>query len=389
LLLVSAGGGRGGHIYPALAVASLLRAGADDAEAAEVRWLGGHRGLEAQLVPAAGIPMRRLAARSLRTTEADVHAVLDPVRLGLSVPQATAILAAERPAAIFTTGGYVAVPVLMAAAPLGIPVVMWDGNVVPGRAVRATARLAAALAVSFEATCRTLSTAAPNRPCFLTGTPIRDVSAIGRAGARARMDVGPDERVLLIFGGSQAVRRFNAAVADALPRLVVDVTVIHVTGDDGYATALAAREALPVASRARYRPYPFLRDEMLAALVAADLVVGRAGSSTLAEATALGLPMVVVPYPHAAGHQRANAASLVGAGAARLVEDEAFDADALLAAARLLDDPVEHARMSDAARALGRPGAADAVAALVRAAAARERFPDQAEIDRLAGGAVG
>jgi UDP-N-acetylglucosamine--N-acetylmuramyl-(pentapeptide) pyrophosphoryl-undecaprenol N-acetylglucosamine transferase len=195
------------------------------------------------------------------------------------------------------------------------------------------------------------------------------------------MDVGPDERVLLIFGGSQAVRRFNAAVADALPRLVERVTVIHVTGDDGYATALAGREALPGAVRDRYRPYPFLRDEMLAALVAADLVVGRAGSSTLAEATALGLPMVVVPYPHAAGHQRANAASLVESGAARLVEDEAFDADALLDAVGLLDDPATHARMSEAARALGRPGAADAVAALVLAAAARQPFPDAATID--------
>ena len=150
----------------------------------------------------------------------------------------------------------------------------------------------------------------------------------------------------------------------------------------------SAREALPDSLRARYRPYPFLRDEMLAALVAADLVVGRAGSSTLAEATALGLPMVVVPYPHAAGHQRANAASLVEAGAAQLVEDDAFDADALLAASRLLDDPVAHARMSEAARALGRPGAADAVAALVRAAAARQPFPDVAEIDRLARGAA-
>jgi UDP-N-acetylglucosamine--N-acetylmuramyl-(pentapeptide) pyrophosphoryl-undecaprenol N-acetylglucosamine transferase len=202
------------------------------------------------------------------------------------------------------------------------------------------------------------------------------------------MDVAPDERVLLIFGGSQAVRRFNAAVTDALVRLVERVTVIHVTGDDGYATALSAREALPDSVRARYRPYPFLRDEMLAALVAADLVVGRAGSSTLAEATALGLPMVVVPYPHAAGHQRANAASLVEAGAAQLVEDDAFDAEALLAASRLLDDPVAHARMSGAARALGRPGAADAVAALVRAAAARQPFPDVAEIDRLARGAA-
>jgi UDP-N-acetylglucosamine--N-acetylmuramyl-(pentapeptide) pyrophosphoryl-undecaprenol N-acetylglucosamine transferase len=200
------------------------------------------------------------------------------------------------------------------------------------------------------------------------------------------MDVGPGDRVLLIFGGSQAVRRFNAAVADALPRLVERVTVIHVTGDEGYAAALAGREGLPETVRRRYRPYPFLRDEMLAALAAADLVVGRAGSSTLAEVSAMGLPMVVVPYPHAAGHQRANAASLVEAGAARLIEDEAFDADALLAAASLLDDARAHAEMSAAARSLGRPGAADAVAELVLAAAQRRPFPDPAGIERRARG---
>jgi UDP-N-acetylglucosamine--N-acetylmuramyl-(pentapeptide) pyrophosphoryl-undecaprenol N-acetylglucosamine transferase len=115
-------------------------------------------------------------------------------------------------------------------------------------------------------------------------------------------------------------------------------------------------------------------------------VVGRAGSSTLAEVTALGLPMVVVPYPHAAGHQRANAVSLATAGAARLVEDEDFDAPALLDAAALLDDPAAHAAMAAAARALGRPGAADAVAELVMAAAARQPFPDPTDIERLAQG---
>jgi len=283
-----AAGGTGGHIYPALAVARSLSAGSERHDAPDLRWLGGHRGLEATIVPTAGIPLRRLAARSLRTTEADVHAVLDPLRLGASVPQATAVLLRERPAAIFTTGGYVAVPVLMAAAPLRIPVVMWDGNVIPGRSVRATARLAAALAVSFEATCRTLTRGAPDRPCYLTGTPIRELDTIDRAGARARLAIPPDERVLLIFGGSQAVRRFNAAVAEALPRLVERLTVIHVTGDDGYAAALAGKETLAEAGRRRYRPYPFLREDMVAALAAADLVVGRAGSSTLAEVAAMG-----------------------------------------------------------------------------------------------------
>ena len=196
-------------------------------------------------------------------------------------------------------------------------------------------------------------------------------------------------RVLLIFGGSQAVRRFNGAVAAALPRLVERVAVIHVTGEDGYAAALTAREALPEDRRDRYRPHPFLRDDMLAALAAADLVVGRAGSSTLAEVTALGVPSVIVPYPHAAGHQRANARALVDAGAARLVDDEAFDADALLDAAALLDDPVAHLEMAAAARALGRPGSADAVADLVLAVAAREPLPDRAVIERRARGSDG
>ncbi|MEA2610094.1 MAG: UDP-N-acetylglucosamine--N-acetylmuramyl-(pentapeptide) pyrophosphoryl-undecaprenol, partial [Chloroflexota bacterium] len=345
------------------------------------------RGLEANLVPAGGIPLTRLAARSLRTTEVDMHAVLDPLRLGLSVPQAATVLARERPAAIFTTGGYVAVPVLLAAAPLGIPVVLWEGNVIPGRSVRSTARLARVIAVSFEATCRSLGAAVGSgRPCYVTGTPIRDVRDIDREAARRRLDIAPGERVLLIFGGSQTVRRFNAAVAEALPRLVERVTVIHVAGEEGYAAALAAREALPEGARQRYRPYPFLRDEMVTALAAADLVVGRAGSSTLAEASALGLPMVVVPYPHAAGHQRANAASLVEAGAARLIEDDAFDSAALLEASTLLDDAAAHVAMSAAARALGRPGAALAVAQLVMAVAERQPLPDAATIERLARG---
>jgi UDP-N-acetylglucosamine--N-acetylmuramyl-(pentapeptide) pyrophosphoryl-undecaprenol N-acetylglucosamine transferase len=380
-----AGGGTGGHIYPALAVARSLRARPD---AAELRWLGGHRGLEANLVPAAGIPLRRLALRSLRTVDLGAHAVLDPLRLGASVPQAAAILASDRPDAIFTTGGYVAVPVLLAAAPLGIPVVLWEGNVIPGRAVRATARLADVLAVSFEATCAALGAAAPRRPCYVTGTPIRDTRDIDREAARAKLGVPSGMRVLLIFGGSQAVRRFNGAVATALPRLVERVAVIHVTGEDGYAAALVAREALPEDQRDRYRPHPFLRDDMLAALAAADLVVGRAGSSTLAEVTALGVPSVIVPYPHAAGHQRANARVLVDAGAARLVDDEDFDAGALLDAAALLDDPVAHLEMAASARSLGRPGSADAVADLVLAVARGEPLPDRSVIERRARGSA-
>jgi len=117
------------------------------------------------------------------------------------------------------------------------------------------------------------------------------------------------------------------------------------------------------------------------ALAAADLVVGRAGASTLAEVTALGLPMVVVPYPHAGGHQRANAAALAASGAARLVEDDDFDGAALLAGAALLDEPAQLAGMSRASREQGRPGAADAVAELLLALARRQPPPSPAAIE--------
>jgi len=323
--------------------------------------------------------------RSLRSVERDIHLVLDPIRLALSVPQALVMLARWRPAAIFTTGGYLAIPVLIAARLLRIPVVLWEGNVVPGRSVRATARLASVVAVSFEATCAALAA----RRCYITGTPIRDTAAVDRLAARARFGLTPDDRLMLIFGGSQAVQRFTAAIDTALPALVERCRVLQVTGDAGYADALAARERLPEALRDRYRPEPFLREGMLDALAAADVVVGRAGSSTLAEVTAFGLPMIVVPYRYAGGHQRANAEQLAAAGAARLVDDQAFDSDALLAAAALLDDPQAHARMSAAARGLGRPGAADAVADLVLALATRSPLPSPEAIARRSSAPAG
>jgi UDP-N-acetylglucosamine--N-acetylmuramyl-(pentapeptide) pyrophosphoryl-undecaprenol N-acetylglucosamine transferase len=300
------------------------------------------------------------------------------------VPQSLWWLVARRPAAIFTTGGYVAIPILIAARVLGIPTLLWEGNVVPGRSVRATARLASALAVSFQATCAAL----PARgSCYVTGTPIRDLAAIDRLAARERLGIPPDARLLVIFGGSQAVRRLNDAVAGALPALVERCHVIHVTGPDGLEAATAARATLPQALRARYRPEGFLGEELLDALAAADLLVGRAGSSTLAEATAFGLPMVVVPYPHAGAHQRANAAVLADAGAGQLIADEDLDAASLLAATAILNDPARHAALSAAARSLAQPGAADAVAEILLALASRRALPDAATVARIAAAA--
>jgi UDP-N-acetylglucosamine--N-acetylmuramyl-(pentapeptide) pyrophosphoryl-undecaprenol N-acetylglucosamine transferase len=376
--LLIAAGGTGGHIYPALAVATALRR---RPERTELAWVGGRRGLEDRLVPVAAIPLRRLVLRSLRSVERDLHLVLDPVRLALSIPQAVWLLARQRPAAIFTTGGYVAIPVLVAARLLRIPTVLWEGNVIPGRSVRATARLASALAVSFASTCRALGAA---ERCLVTGTPIRDIAGIDRAEARARLGLSSTDRLVVIFGGSQAVRRLNTAVAGALPALVERAVVIHIAGADGMPEAEASSAALPEALRDRYRPAAFLGAQLLDALGAADLVVGRAGSSTLAEATAFGLPMVVIPYPHAGDHQRANAAAMATAGAATFIADEQLDAASLLDAVSVLGDAGRYAAMAAASRSLGRPGAADAVAEIVLALAERRPLPDSGAVERLA-----
>jgi UDP-N-acetylglucosamine--N-acetylmuramyl-(pentapeptide) pyrophosphoryl-undecaprenol N-acetylglucosamine transferase len=342
-----------------------------------VEWIGGHRGLEHDLVPDAGLPLTRLWLRTLRTVDLSIATLLDPLRLAASVPQAFSVLRRLRPDVIYLTGGYVAIPVLIAAALLRIPSLLWEGNRIAGRSVRATARLATLRAVTFAATRERLP-----EPTFVTGTPIRELSGLDRAAARRRLDLPEDVDVVLVFGGSQAARRLNSAVSEAIGRLVERIAVLHITGPEGIDAAEADRAALPEGSRARYRPVAFLGRDMDAALAAADLVVGRAGSSTLAESAAMGLPLIVVPYPHAAAHQSANAAEMVDAGGATLIADKDFDGDALLSAVTILDDP-RIGSMRAASRVLGRPGAAEATAQLLEALAERRALPSPARLEAL------
>ncbi len=185
-------------MYPALAVCRSLRARVPDAE---IRWVGGHRGLEASIVPAEGYPLDLLPVRSLRTVDMSVHTVIDPVRLGASYPISVAKVLRRRPDVVFTTGGYLAMPVVAAAATLAVPSVMWEGNLVAGRSVRAMARLASLLAVSFAETCKRL----PGQ-CYVTGTPIRSFAGRERAAARVALKLEADTPVLFVFGGSQQVR---------------------------------------------------------------------------------------------------------------------------------------------------------------------------------------
>jgi UDP-N-acetylglucosamine--N-acetylmuramyl-(pentapeptide) pyrophosphoryl-undecaprenol N-acetylglucosamine transferase len=361
------GGGTGGHIYPALAVARALRDARPDVE---LDYIGGVRGFERRLV--ADDPMRgplryhQLVVRSLRSAGASIHTVLDPARLAASVPQAWWLLGRLRPAALFTTGGYLALPLVLAARARGIPTLVWEGNVRPGRATRALGRYATRVAVSFPPTLEAFGDKG-----LVSGTPIRSFAGIDRTVARDAFGIGPADRLLLVFGGSQAVARMNAALAEALPRLVADWHVLHLAGDDGMAAASAARQSLPAPLRARYTPEPFLTDRMADALVAADLVVGRAGSSTCAELAAAGVASILVPYPYAGAHQRFNAGYLADEGAAVVVPDGELTGERLVAeASALLDDPRRHA-MAVAARRLGRPDAARTLAVELLALAER------------------
>jgi UDP-N-acetylglucosamine--N-acetylmuramyl-(pentapeptide) pyrophosphoryl-undecaprenol N-acetylglucosamine transferase len=365
------GGGTGGHIYPALAVARALRDAQPDLE---VSYIGGVRGLERSLVAGGDLPYHQLVVRSLRSSAADLNLVLDPLRLAASAPQAWWLLGRLRPAALFTTGGYLALPLVAAARARGIPSLLWEGNVTPGRATAALARLATRVAVSFPPTLA----AFPGRS-FVSGTPIRSFAAVDRAVARASFGVAPDERLLLVFGGSQAVARITSALDAALDRLLGAWRVLHLAGVAGMPAATVLHDRLPAAVRDRYQPIAFLTDRMADALVASDLVLGRAGSSTCAEVAAVGVASILVPYPHAAGHQHANAAWLADQGAAVMVRDDELDGERLLAEATALHDDARRARMAGAALDMARPDAAQRLAAELLAMAERRPLPSLAE----------
>lgn len=360
-------------MYPALAVARALRAARPGLE---LSYIGGRRGLERRLVAASGeLPYHELVVRSLRSAGRDVHLVLDPLRLAASAPQAWWLLGRLRPRAIFSSGGYLALPLVLAARARGIPTLVWEGNVIAGRATRTIGRLATRVAVSFSPTVAQFPGNA-----FVSGTPIRSFAGIDRDQARADLGVGPEDRLLLVFGGSQAVARMSAALLGALPELLRDWRVLHLAGDAGMPGAAAARAALPAELRDRYTAEPFLTDRMAAALVAADLVVGRAGSSTCAEVAAVGVASILVPYPYAGAHQRANAAWLAENGAAVSLPDAELTADRLLAETRALRDDGRRSAMAAAARSLGRPDAARVLADELLAMAEGRPLPSAAGV---------
>lgn len=357
--LVLSGGGTGGHIYPALTIGEevrRLRPGA------QVLYVGTAGGLEAELVPKAGLPFATIASRGLnrRSLLASLQAV--GCSLG-GVWQSLRLLRRFQPDVVVGTGGYVCGPVLLAAFLLGIPTLVQEQNAVAGVTNRLLARIADGVALGYAEA----SAQFPAR-CRLevTGNPIRrQVLEATRLEGLRRLGLRTDCRTLLVSGGSRGARSINRAMGDVHAALAAreDVQVLHVTGQNEYNDVVEdlRRRGLEHAPRLVVRPY---LHEMPEALAAADLAVFRAGALGIAELTARGVPAILVPYPYAAeNHQEYNARVLERAGAAQVLQDAALATGCLKEAVlSLLAAPQQLAAMAEASRKLGRPEAARDIA---------------------------
>ncbi|HFQ95797.1 MAG TPA: UDP-N-acetylglucosamine--N-acetylmuramyl-(pentapeptide) pyrophosphoryl-undecaprenol N-acetylglucosamine transferase [Anaerolineae bacterium] len=365
--ILFSGGGTGGHVYPILTVAAALEAlwperAPQPDEPLTLRYAGTPDGVEAHLAARAGLDFTPISAGQIR--------ILNPFKLARNAwrmargsRQAGVIMRSWQPDAIFVTGGYVCGPVVWAAARHQVPVLIYLPDVTPGLGVQRLARHAAAIAVSFpevaahfqDYDARVLDTGYPVRP------ELRQRS-MTKTQARLAFHLSPHTPTLLVFGGSRGARAINQALAAALPHLLDAMQVIHISGELDFTEAQRRASGLSPAQQERYRLFAYLHEEMIAALHAADLVVARAGASTLGEFPALGLPAILVPLPISGGHQRHNARYLADRGAAVIVENDAMPHQLLPAIQSLMDDPQRLEAMSRASAALARPRAAEAIA---------------------------
>lgn len=365
-VLVS-GGGTAGHVYPALAVAALVEA--DDADS--VAFVGAPDSLEMRLAGEAGIPFFAVKAsgwdraRPLTLVTAIATAIA-------SVFRCRALLRSQRADAVIGFGGYVSVPLALAAVTSGVPLVLHEQNSVPGLANRVLSRWAKAVCTTYEQSRAHLARGDRAR---LTGNPVREqVTHADAAAGRLRHGVGPDDMLLLVFGGSRGARHLNSAIVSLYPRLsaIHGLKVIHIAGP---AEADSVRSALAGVAGGESAVWTVLEyaNDMGDLLAASDLCVCRAGATTLAELAAVGRPAVLVPYPYATDdHQSHNAVPFVEAGAARVVTDADLDRPVFESTlTELLEDPALRVKMAAAALSLGRPDAAAAVVAVVREAALR------------------
>ena len=372
--VIVSGGGTAGHVSPAIAIArALVDAGH---EPAAIHFVGSARGMEGRLVPAAGFSVTLLPGRGLER-RLSVRNLVTAAELAVALLRAVVLVARHRPAVVVAVAGYASVPCSLAARLLGIPVVVVNIDSVPGIANRLVARIAVASAVALPGTDlpRAVVTGAPVRPEVLA----IDRSRAGRTGARRALGIDDGRFVVVVTGGSLGARTLNDAAAGLALALRDDgrFTLYHVCGTrnadtvDRQVRALGMTPAPTGTSALDYRLVAY-EDEMATVLAACDLLVARAGASTVAEITVAGVPAVLVPLPGApSDHQRHNAQSLASCGAALVVDDACCTPDRLASIVlRLAGDPAALEAMEASARALGHRDAAARIAALVDDAAA-------------------
>jgi len=353
--VVIAGGGTGGHLYPGIAVAREWLARQPDAR---ISFAGTARGIEARVVPREGFALDLIRSGGLKgksLTDRLRGAMLLPLGIG----DAWRIVSARRPDLVIGVGGYSSGPVVLVAALRGVPTMLLEQNAVPGLTNRLLARYVRAAGVSFASTTKFFGSKA-----FVSGNPVRPefVAAVGHLQESHADEHAAITRVL-VFGGSQGAHAINVAMVAAASELAAGGAALHITHQTG------ERDVEMV--RAGYREAgiqadvePFLYD-MGRQLGRADVIVCRAGATTLAEITAAGRAAVLIPLPTATDdHQRKNAEALAGAGAAEILPQSDLTGHALAARIRdLAADPVRRARMARAAREMAKPDAASVIVA--------------------------
>ena len=331
---------------------------------AVILWVGSVGGMEAELVARAGIEFRAVQGACLHGM--GWRALPNLARLAAGFFQSLAIIGRFRPQALLVTGGYVAVPVSLAAWLRRVPRLVYLPDIEPGLAVRLLSRLANKVAVTAEDSRAYL----PGGKVTVTGYPVRaELLAIDREQAVAELGLEAGLQTLLVFGGSRGARSLNRALIASLDDLLAHYQIIHVSGTLDWPEVSAARQALPEAAQRRYKAFGYLHEAMGPALAAADLAVARAGASTLGELPLFGLPAVLVPYPHAWRYQKVNADYLASRGAAVRLNDEDLEARLAALVHELLSDRPRLAAMRRAMRLLAQPQAARAIAGELRALA--------------------
>jgi len=342
--LLLAGGGTGGHLFPAIALAEQFKS---EEPQGEILFVGTERGLEARMLPELGwtletIEMSGWAGRGF------IARVKVLGQLLKSLGQSRNILRKFEPDIVVGVGGYASVPVLLAAKTLGIPYMIHEQNAWPGLANRLLGRWAKRVCLSFDEADRAFHRSAT----VLTGNPVR-------AAMEACRNIDDDRFCLLVFGGSQGARAINRAVVAALPLLAEwrgRLEIIHQTGEQDYQETL---QGYRDNEWQEMEVLPFIKD-MAGAYAKSTLIVCRAGATTLAELTACGRPAILVPYPYAAaGHQSANARALAAKGAAMTLEEADLTPERLATLINgLLHDRTSIRTMASAAKGLARRGAA-------------------------------